>query len=165
MLGSLTVYRRLLREKLFTQYEKLPWFGHGLAGVGAGWTVSFIAAPVEHVKARLQVQYDADKSKRLYRGPIDCAKKLVHSQPSSTVMLACFSDSVCSFAVMALPVSTTVSAPRFSSGLSSSSGGVPTTSSPATYLPTPPSRLPPSISGLVACPHKSSGSQAIRPTW
>ncbi|KAL1614733.1 hypothetical protein SLS54_009490 [Diplodia seriata] len=77
MLGSLTVYRRLLRENLFTTYEKLPTVGHGMAGVAAGWTVSFIAAPVEHVKARLQVQYAADKTKRLYSGPIDCAKKLL----------------------------------------------------------------------------------------
>ncbi|OJD34261.1 mitochondrial carrier [Diplodia corticola] len=77
MLGSLTVYRRLLRENLFTKYEKLPTVGHGIAGICAGWTVSFIAAPVEHVKARLQVQYAADKTKRLYSGPIDCAKKLL----------------------------------------------------------------------------------------
>ena len=43
----------------------------------AGATVSFIAAPVEHIKARLQVQYAADKSKRLYSGPVDCIKKIV----------------------------------------------------------------------------------------
>ncbi|KAK0653472.1 Mitochondrial substrate carrier family protein L [Lasiodiplodia hormozganensis] len=79
MLGSLTVYRRLLRENVFTNHEKLPTLGHGIAGIGAGWTVSFIAAPVEHVKARLQVQYAADKAKRLYSGPIDCAKKLFRS--------------------------------------------------------------------------------------
>ncbi|KAF2429247.1 mitochondrial carrier protein [Tothia fuscella] len=85
MLGSLTVYRRLLREKLFAPRNingvpsstyKLPPVGHGLAGVLAGWTVSFIAAPVEHIKARLQVQYAADKSKRLYSGPIDCTRKI-----------------------------------------------------------------------------------------
>lgn len=85
MLGSLTVYRRLLREHVFaprlasgnidSQY-KLSSFGHGIAGMAAGWTVSFIAAPVEHVKARLQIQYAADKSKRLYSGPIDCTRKL-----------------------------------------------------------------------------------------
>jgi solute carrier family 25 carnitine/acylcarnitine transporter 20/29 len=43
----------------------------------AGTTVSFIAAPVEHIKARLQVQYAADKSKRMYSGPIDCLRKMV----------------------------------------------------------------------------------------
>ncbi|KAF2834099.1 mitochondrial carrier [Patellaria atrata CBS 101060] len=78
MLGSLTVYRRLVRENFYPREQKLPSFGHGIAGIMAGWTVSFIAAPVEHVKARLQVQYAADKSKRLYTGPIDCSKKILH---------------------------------------------------------------------------------------
>ncbi|KAL6892512.1 mitochondrial carrier [Trichoderma longibrachiatum] len=54
----------------------LPPFGHGLAGIMAGATVSFIAAPVEHVKARLQIQYAALKSERLYSGPLDCARKI-----------------------------------------------------------------------------------------
>lgn len=93
MLGSLTVYRRLLNEHVFnprtaelsdspSARPKLPTVGHGIAGVMAGATVSFIAAPVEHVKARLQIQYAADKSKRLYKGPIDCIKKLVGSHQS-----------------------------------------------------------------------------------
>lgn len=92
MLGSLTLYRRLLLENVFsnpriravTPFSKsqqdmntLPSFGHGIAGIMAGTTVSFIAAPVEHVKARLQIQYAADKSKRLYSGPIDCCRKIV----------------------------------------------------------------------------------------
>jgi hypothetical protein len=60
MLGSLTVYRQLLREHVFAprlpsghidSRYKLSSFGHGLAGMAAGWTVSFIAAPVEHVAA------------------------------------------------------------------------------------------------------------------
>lgn len=54
-----------------------------MAGVMAGWTVSFIAGPVEHIKARLQVQYQADKSKRLYSGPIDCLKKTVCTNPTT----------------------------------------------------------------------------------
>ncbi|CAG8553727.1 4726_t:CDS:2, partial [Ambispora leptoticha] len=40
----------------------------------AGLTVSFVATPIEHIKARLQVQYDA--STKIYNGPIDCALKL-----------------------------------------------------------------------------------------
>ncbi|KAI1408468.1 mitochondrial carrier [Hypoxylon sp. FL1857] len=103
MLGSLTVYRRLLAEHVFYSHltphspsipqnvkpEKegpiaatshaaahLPSYGHGLAGVMAGCTVSFIAAPVEHVKARLQIQYSAKKSERLYSGPLDCVRKI-----------------------------------------------------------------------------------------
>ncbi|KAK3718487.1 hypothetical protein LTR37_004991 [Vermiconidia calcicola] len=92
MLGSLTLYRRLLNENVFQplrarptndaiwlsddEKKKLPAVGHAMAGMLAGWTVSFIAAPVEHVKARLQIQYQASKSQRLYSGPIDCTRKL-----------------------------------------------------------------------------------------
>jgi len=88
LMGSLTVYRRLLREHVFAPklpsglpdpYYKLPAFGHGLAGMAAGWTVSFVAAPVEHIKARLQVQYSAKKFERLYSGPIDCSKKILRA--------------------------------------------------------------------------------------
>ena len=95
MLGSLTQYRRLLNENIFQPMrigrvsegsslfvatdEALPTFGHACAGVLAGLTVSFIAAPVEHVKARLQVQYAAQKSQRLYSGPIDCTRKLLRN--------------------------------------------------------------------------------------
>ena len=120
MLGSLTVYRRLMAQHVFgapswapgagegadgfgftalmgrlptllsspplplpssapaapptTPY--LPPLGHGLAGILAGATVSFIAAPVEHVKARLQIQYAALKSQRLYSGPLDCLARV-----------------------------------------------------------------------------------------
>ena len=93
MLGSLTLYRRLLNENVFQplrarptskaiwlsdeERKKLPAVGHGIAGMMAGWTVSFIAAPVEHVKARLQVQYQVSKSQRLYSGPIDCTRKIL----------------------------------------------------------------------------------------
>jgi solute carrier family 25 (mitochondrial carnitine/acylcarnitine transporter), member 20/29 len=90
MLGSLTIYRKFLLHNVFanptfrptlsaTELEnmRLPTFGHGLAGIGAGFTVSFIACPVEHVKARLQVQYAVKKSERFYSGPIDCARRLL----------------------------------------------------------------------------------------
>jgi solute carrier family 25 carnitine/acylcarnitine transporter 20/29 len=42
----------------------------------AGATVSMIAAPVEHVKARLQIQYAANKAERMYSGPVDCVQKI-----------------------------------------------------------------------------------------
>lgn len=93
MLGSLTLYRRLLLENVFSNphtraltpfnrgsqsdMRTLPSFGHGIAGIMAGTTVSFIAAPVEHIKARLQIQYAAEKSQRMYSGPVDCLRKLV----------------------------------------------------------------------------------------
>lgn len=92
MLGSLTAYRRLVNEHVFqplrarpdssaahlpvTERKKLPSVGHGMAGMMAGWTVSLIAAPIEHIKARLQIQYQASKSQRLYSGPIDCTRKI-----------------------------------------------------------------------------------------
>lgn len=92
MLGSLTFYRKLLNEEYFQPMHRareaagvyavpvdktLPTIGHAIAGVMAGATVSFIAAPVEHVKARLQIQYSADKAKRLYSGPIDCSRRIL----------------------------------------------------------------------------------------
>ena len=98
MLGSLTFYRRILKDNVFSTpsiqaisrasnpqiesanqqvEDRLPTIGHAVAGVMAGATVSFIAAPIEHIKARLQVQYAADKSQRLYNGPVDCVKKIV----------------------------------------------------------------------------------------
>ncbi|KAL8710563.1 MAG: hypothetical protein Q9225_007260 [Loekoesia sp. 1 TL-2023] len=96
MLGSLTFYRRILKDNVFsspflrgaalrptgmavTTEPRLPAFGHGIAGIMAGWTVSFIAAPIEHIKARLQIQYSVDKSKRLYSGPIDCCTKILRA--------------------------------------------------------------------------------------
>ncbi|KAG0020973.1 hypothetical protein BGZ82_011458 [Podila clonocystis] len=75
MLGSLSNYRLMLQGGDPT--VKLTPFWSGVAGIGAGVTVSFIAAPIEHVKARLQVQYDAKT--KLYAGPIDCARQLIRN--------------------------------------------------------------------------------------
>lgn len=74
MLGSLHVYRRLVKENFYPDEKKLPLLGHVIAGLGSGLTVSFVAAPIEQFKARLQVQYDAKS--RIYSGPLDVAKKL-----------------------------------------------------------------------------------------
>ncbi|VEU20109.1 DEKNAAC101023 [Brettanomyces naardenensis] len=75
MLGSLHIYRRFLKENFYADRERLPVFGHCVAGLGAGLTVSFVAAPIEQLKARLQVQYDAKT--KLYKGPIDCLVRLM----------------------------------------------------------------------------------------
>ncbi|KAJ3537230.1 hypothetical protein NM208_g6404 [Fusarium decemcellulare] len=76
LLGSFNVYRQYLkRRELFSSPEVNSCFAHGVAGGLAGWTVSFIAAPVEHIKARLQIQY-ASSNTRLYSGPIDCTSKI-----------------------------------------------------------------------------------------
>lgn len=79
MLGSLHLYRRLVKENLFADEAKLPLLGHVIAGLGSGWTVSFVAAPIEQFKARLQVQYDA--ASRQYTGPVDVARKLWRISP------------------------------------------------------------------------------------
>ncbi|CAP72818.1 uncharacterized protein PODANS_2_2480 [Podospora anserina S mat+] len=88
MLGSLTFYRRLISTNFFASYHPpndpflppsvipLPTYAHGLAGILSGCTVSFVAAPVEHIKARLQTQYSSSKSDRLYTGPIDALRKI-----------------------------------------------------------------------------------------
>ncbi len=99
-LGSLTFYRRVLKDNVFCSpsiltisraskqqvEDRLPTIGHGIAGIMAGATVSLIAAPVEHIKARLQVQYAANKSDRLYSGPVDCIKKIVCDSCQSIVI-------------------------------------------------------------------------------
>ncbi|ETN39398.1 uncharacterized protein HMPREF1541_05621 [Cyphellophora europaea CBS 101466] len=86
MLGSLTLYRRMLKDNvprntILHRVEEdetvaLRSFGHGIAGTMAGSTVCFIASPVEHIKARLQVQYAANKADRLYHGPVDCLRRI-----------------------------------------------------------------------------------------
>ncbi|KAF3940580.1 Mitoferrin [Dactylella cylindrospora] len=98
MLGSLSNYRQILLDidSPFLRANphldapdgrsdqdpipKLSSTGHGIAGILAGWTVSFIAAPIEHVKARLQVQYHGRKAdpaiRPKYTGPIDCVLKI-----------------------------------------------------------------------------------------
>lgn len=118
MLGSLTFYRRVLLENFYSNpsilgstpstrdritiagekaASKLPTLGHAIAGVMAGATVSFIAAPVEHIKARLQIQYSADKTKRLYSGPVDCTRKIVrhpHETPWTPAVLITMRETV-----------------------------------------------------------------------
>lgn len=74
LLGSLHNYRMLLHKYVYPDHEKLPLSGCIISGVMSGWTVSFIAAPVELAKAKLQVQYDPTTTK--YRGPIDVIRKV-----------------------------------------------------------------------------------------
>lgn len=81
MLGSLHLYRRLVKDNLYKEEKKLPLLGHVIAGLGSGWTVSFVAAPIEQIKARLQVQYDGKT--RTYSGPIDVVKKLWKISPTA----------------------------------------------------------------------------------
>ncbi|CAO3642709.1 unnamed protein product [Cunninghamella blakesleeana] len=73
MLGTLHNVR-ILQQK-WNGDKKLTPFQHGIAGLAGGLTVSFVATPVEQIKARLQVQYDA--TTKVYSGPIDCIRKVV----------------------------------------------------------------------------------------
>ncbi|KAL9540346.1 hypothetical protein MBANPS3_009735 [Mucor bainieri] len=75
MLGTLHNARMIQQQ--WNGDKPLSVFQHGLAGLAGGITVSFVATPVEQIKARLQVQYDA-KSKT-YSGPIDCIRKVVRN--------------------------------------------------------------------------------------
>lgn len=78
MLGSLHNYRMCLKSTFWPDSPELPFRGKVIAGVMSGWTVSFVAAPIEHVKALLQIQYNSGTKK--YKGPIDCVVKLVQQK-------------------------------------------------------------------------------------
>ncbi|KAJ1758238.1 hypothetical protein LPJ77_003831 [Coemansia sp. RSA 2523] len=75
-LGSLSNYRLLLQGG--NKNHELSHFQHGLAGLGAGWTVAMVASPVEIIKMRLQMQY-AGGAARQYRGPADVARHLIRT--------------------------------------------------------------------------------------
>lgn len=78
MLGSLHNYRALIKKHVYLG-EPLTMPGYMGAGIMSGWTVSFVAAPFEHIKARLQVQYHGKGSgaKPRYSGPIDCTRQIL----------------------------------------------------------------------------------------
>lgn len=185
MLGSLSLYRRLLFEHVFCNQnirtllpfaskeipDRLPSFGHGIAGMMAGSTVSFIAAPVEHVKARLQIQYAADKKQRLYSGPIDCTRKIVSFPMAISALWPCLakqesahSVSTNSSAIMEFRGSIMGFARRSFFDLSSSFGGEHMIYFLAQCRNIPSCRHQPSISGLADYPHRSFGSRPIHPT-
>ncbi|KAI8378059.1 mitochondrial carrier domain-containing protein [Radiomyces spectabilis] len=75
MLGTLH-NTRMIQQK-WNGDKPLTIFQHGLAGLAGGLTVSFVATPVEQIKSRLQVQYDANT--KVYSGPIDCARQLIRN--------------------------------------------------------------------------------------
>lgn len=70
-----TLHNARMLQQSWNGDKPLTPFQHGLAGLAGGITVSFVATPVEQVKARLQVQYDA--ATKVYTGPIHCATQLV----------------------------------------------------------------------------------------
>ena len=83
MLGCLHNYRMLMHKYIYPEYENLPLSGCIISGVLAGWSVSFIAPPIELSKAKLQVQYDKTTTK--YTGPLDVIKKVYSAQGLSLI--------------------------------------------------------------------------------
>lgn len=67
---------RMIQQK-WNGDKPLSVFQHGLAGLAGGITVSFVATPVEQIKSRLQVQYDA--ATKVYSGPINCAAQIIRN--------------------------------------------------------------------------------------
>ncbi|KNE54581.1 hypothetical protein AMAG_00548 [Allomyces macrogynus ATCC 38327] len=83
-LGTLTNLRRCLQGDDPSVPLSIP--GHALAGLGAGIVVSFVAAPVELLKAQMQVQY-GDRETTRYSSPIACAKHIARVHPWGLVGL------------------------------------------------------------------------------
>ncbi|KAJ3116735.1 hypothetical protein HK100_000984 [Physocladia obscura] len=76
----------------------LHTYEHALAGLGAGLTVSFVATPIELLKAKLQVQYNTTGEGKLYSGPVDLAQKLVKNHgPSALYQARGYSDTATAF--------------------------------------------------------------------
>ncbi|KAH9950431.1 mitochondrial carrier [Amylocystis lapponica] len=86
LLGSLHNYRLFLIRHEFTEpvpgadTRRLTLAGHGLAGLCAGLTSALLATPMEVLKVKLQLQLQRSAGDRQFKGPIDCARQVVHSQ-------------------------------------------------------------------------------------
>ncbi|KAH9837172.1 mitochondrial carrier [Rhodofomes roseus] len=86
LLGSLHNYRLFLTRHGMTETvpesgtQRLTIAGHTVAGLFAGLTSAFLATPMEHLKVKLQMQSQRSVADRLYKGPIDCIRQIVHSQ-------------------------------------------------------------------------------------
>lgn len=70
-------YNRTIDGKV--THKPLPLHQYYLCGLTGGVVNSFLAAPIEHVRIRLQTQTTVG-SKREYLGPVDCIKKLVKAK-------------------------------------------------------------------------------------
>ncbi|CEL52255.1 hypothetical protein RSOLAG1IB_00795 [Rhizoctonia solani AG-1 IB] len=77
LLGSLHNYRLFLIRHGVTEpipgssdpnAKRLTLFGHWLAGLGAGWTGTILAHPMETLKVKLQMQTQRDVKDRQYKG-------------------------------------------------------------------------------------------------
>ncbi|KAI3647839.1 hypothetical protein MP228_008060 [Amoeboaphelidium protococcarum] len=78
-LGSLENYRRMLRQYNINNGHRkdssLTYLQHGIAGTLSGLTVTFVATPIELLKAQMQIQYSSDTT--IYRSPLHCAQYIL----------------------------------------------------------------------------------------
>ncbi|KAK0519798.1 hypothetical protein OC842_007320 [Tilletia horrida] len=97
LLGSLHQYRLMFARWSGTGEgtgKKLPLQYHGLAGLLAGWTNSFVTCPIELLKTKLQMQTQrvslhlpgrsaasssVGAAAPQFKGPIDCAAQIVRA--------------------------------------------------------------------------------------
>jgi len=86
LLGSLHNYRLFLMRQGMTEstpgsdVKRLTIPAHGIAGLLAGLTSAILATPVELIKVKLQLQLQRSVSDREFKGPIDCARRIVRTQ-------------------------------------------------------------------------------------
>ncbi|KAI8929299.1 mitochondrial carrier domain-containing protein [Entophlyctis helioformis] len=85
-MGSLNNFRLCLQGD--DPSVKLTSVQQGIAGIGAGVVVSFVATPIELLKGRLQVQYDA--ATKTYSGPLDCARQIIRADGSCLMFRSFF---------------------------------------------------------------------------
>ncbi|CAF9932245.1 MAG: hypothetical protein GOMPHAMPRED_006530 [Gomphillus americanus] len=75
--GAFHWARRQLESRNAQQQQNNPELSYGqfyLAGAFAGLANTFLSSPIEHIRIRLQTQPHG--AARLYRGPVDCVRKL-----------------------------------------------------------------------------------------
>jgi hypothetical protein len=127
MLGSLHTYRRWIKSG--TGQETLSLFGHGCAGAMAGFTVSFVAAPIEHVKAVPRRYFTNDRHDYKYNTRLKIVSTLARLTPipksyvPRATVLTYYSSNLTGSGV-----SIKASLPPSSSAQPSLSGGQPTNS-------------------------------------
>ncbi|KDN51469.1 hypothetical protein RSAG8_00014, partial [Rhizoctonia solani AG-8 WAC10335] len=89
LLGSLHNYRLFLIRNGVTEpipgssdpdARRLTLSGHWLAGLGAGWTGTILAHPMETLKVKLQMQTQRDVKDRQYKGVIDVIRQIYRVQ-------------------------------------------------------------------------------------
>ncbi|KAF8610626.1 mitochondrial carrier [Ceratobasidium sp. AG-I] len=89
LLGSLHNYRLFLIRNGLTEpipgsrdsdAKRLTVFGHGVAGLWAGWTGALLAHPMESLKVKLQMQTQRDVKDRQYKGLTDLIRQMYRVQ-------------------------------------------------------------------------------------